>query len=173
MTLITPIDQTRQLQIIAEVERYIDLGGKHFGRVFDPVPVLFDLKGRTLGMYKIHQRKRVIRFNPWICAKYFDDSLATTVPHEVAHYLTDVLYGLRNIRPHGPQWKALMAVFGADASVTARYSLEGVPQRVIRRIDYRCACRDHQLTIHRHNRIRAGKATYHCRTCGGPLRLAL
>lgn len=176
MTLITPIipiTPAQQQQMIAEVERYIAIGGRHFGRVFEPIPVLFDLKGRTLGMYKIQRRKRVIRFNPWICAKYFDDSLATTVPHEVAHYLADILYGLGNIRPHGSEWKAIMALFGADANVTARFSLEGVPQRVIRRVDYRCGCRDHQLTIHRHNRIRSGKASYLCRSCGGPLRLAL
>ncbi len=55
------------------------------------VPVRFELQGRAAGMYRVHKGERVIRYNPYIFSKYFDDSLANTVPHEVAHYITDVL----------------------------------------------------------------------------------
>jgi len=166
MNPVTPIGQQQQQQVIAEVNRYITWGGEHFGRSFPAVPVLFDLKGTTCGMYKLWRDRCAIRFNPWIFARYYDDSLATTVPHEVAHYLTDMVYGLRNIRPHGVEWKRLMAVFGADDSVRSSYSLEGIPRRAMRRHSYRCACRVHQLSAHRHGRVLRGQSQYRCRTCG-------
>jgi SprT protein len=173
MTLIDPIDQAKQRQVIAEVGRYLAEGEAHFGRPFAPIPVLFDLKGTTSGMYRVAGKVRVIRFNPWIFAKHFDESLASTVPHEVAHYLTDVLYGLRNIRPHGEEWKRLMAVFGADASVRSTYSLEGIPRRRTRRYGYQCACQHHEISSQRHRRIESGAAQYRCRACGDTLRVAV
>ena len=168
MTSIDPIGHFRQRQVIAEVGRYIAEGEAHYGRAFAPVPVVFDLRGTTSGMYRVVGKERVIRFNPWIFAKYFDESLASTVPHEVAHYLTDVIHGLRNIRPHGVDWKRLMGVFGADASVRSTYSLEGIPRRQVRRYPYQCGCQRHELSGQR--RIQTGAAQYRCRTCGDTLR---
>jgi len=172
MNPVTPIGQPLQQQVIAEVDRYIAWGGEHFGRNFPVVPVLFDLKGTTCGMYKLWRERRVIRFNPWIFARYYADSLATTVPHEVAHYLTDMVYGLRNIRPHGAEWKQLMAVFGADDSVRSNYSLDGIPRRTMSRHAYQCICRVHQLSAQRHGRVLRGQSLYRCRTCGEVLRPA-
>lgn len=170
MDQVQPISHSQQLRVIDEVEWYIREGERHYGRDFDTVPVLFDLMGVTAGMYRVRARERVIRFNPWIFAKYFDDSLATTVPHEVAHYLTDQIHGLRDIRPHGSEWRELMAVFGADDSVTSNYCMAGIPRRRQRRFDYGCACRRHQLSASRHNRILRRQAVYHCRYCGERLR---
>lgn len=169
MNPVTPIGEHQQQQVIAEVERYVAWGGEHFGRVFPAVPVLFDLKGTACGMYKLWRDRRVIRFNPWIFARYYEDSLATTVPHEVAHYLTDMVYGLRHIRPHGAEWKRLMAVFGADDSVRSDYSLEGIPRRTMSRHAYRCNCRVHQLSALRHGRVLRGLSQYRCRACGDML----
>src|SRR5690554_3958265 len=168
MTQIVPIGSAECRQVVAEVAHYVALGATHFGRDFAPVPVLFDLKGASWGMYRVSRERRQIRFNPWMFAKYYADSLATTVPHEVAHYLTDVVYGLGNIRPHGVEWKAVMAVFGADDSVRSSHSLEGIPVRRMRRFSYLCVCRSHQLSSQRHKRSQAGKAVYHCRACGSP-----
>ncbi len=123
-------------------------------------------------MYRVRAREKVIRFNPWIFAKYYEDNLATTVPHEVAHYLTDCLYGLGRIRPHGHEWRDVMAVFGADPSVTAKYSLAGVPHRRQCRYTYLCGCRSHELSATRHNRIRRRRMSYQCRYCGETLRPA-
>jgi len=170
MTEIVPIGEAEQRQVVAEVAHYVALGATHFGRDFALVPVLFDLKGTTWGMYRVSGQRRQIRFNPWMFAKYYADSLATTVPHEVAHYLTDAVYGLGKIRPHGVEWKAVMAVFGADDSVRSSHSLEGIPRRQMRRFPYLCACRSHQLSSQRHKRIQSGQTRYHCRACGNLLR---
>ncbi len=133
------------------------------------VAVTFDLTGSAAGMYRVHGAERVIRYNPYIFAKYFANNLAVTVPHEVAHYVTDRLYGLRNIRPHGVEWKTVMRSLGADPCVTASYDLSGVPVRRQRRFSYRCECSTHQLSSCRHNKIQRGQSSYLCRRCGSAI----
>lgn len=167
--MIDPINELQQQEVLERVEHFIANGEQIYSRSFKRIPVLFDLKGRTAGMYRVRRREKVIRFNPWLFSKYYADSLAVTVPHEVAHYLADVVYGLRNIRPHGREWQAIMAEFGADASVTTRYSLDGIPTRQVQRFAYRCLCRGHELTSYRHQRILKGQAQYRCRSCGSQL----
>ncbi len=169
MILIEPIGMNKQKVVIEATADYVEQARSLFNTGFSQITVRFDMKGKAAGMYRIQKGESVIRYNPYLFAKYFDDNLAVTVPHEVAHYITDRVYGLRKIRPHGKEWKALMAEFGADASRTCNYDLEGIPQRVFQRFPYRCDCARHDITSRRHNQIQRGKMLYFCRLCGSPL----
>lgn len=169
MSLIQPIDAEQQRRVVAATQDYIRQAEAVFQRRFALPPVTFDLRGRAAGMYRVVRRQRAIRYNPYVFAKYFDDNLAVTVPHEVAHYITDCIFGLRNIRPHGREWKMLMQTFGADDRVTCSYDLTGVPVRRYKRYPYRCGCDNHQLTSLRHNKVQRGQARYYCRRCAGEL----
>jgi SprT protein len=137
-----------------------------------PIPVFFDLRGRAAGMYRVARREAIIRYNPYIFARYFEHGLQATVPHEVAHYITDRLYGLAHVRPHGKEWRGVMQALGAEPRATARFDLHGIPLRRQRRFAYRCDCSTHQLSTCRHKRIATGAMRYHCRSCGGELVLA-
>ncbi|MGD8581085.1 MAG: SprT-like domain-containing protein, partial [Gammaproteobacteria bacterium] len=95
--------------------------------------------------------------------------IVSTVPHEVAHYVVDVLYGVMNVRPHGAEWQKVMFSLGAEPSVTGNYDLSGIPVRRQRRHTYQCACTIHQISAVRHNKIRLGKARYFCRYCMAPI----
>ncbi len=172
MATIEPIDHDQQQRVITRTTDFVRRAGKVFNRPFQVIPVVFNLTGRAAGMYRVRKNEREIRYNPYIFAKYFDDNLAVTVPHEVAHYITDIVYGLRNIRPHGAEWQALMQAFEADASRTCSYDLEGVPVRTHKRFTYQCSCTTHQLTTRRHNNVRRGKARYFCRYCGDELAIS-
>ncbi|MBV1932126.1 MAG: SprT-like domain-containing protein [Porticoccaceae bacterium] len=167
-----PIGEGQQALVVAETEKYIRLAESLFDRQFPDIPVLFDLSGRASGMYRVVGSQRCIRYNPYIFALYFDEHLTGTVAHEVGHYIADSLYGLANIKPHGSQWRGIMAKFGVDGSRTFAHSLEGVPQRRHRRVSYSCGCSDHQLGIRRHNKVSRGQAVYKCRSCDGELRLS-
>jgi SprT protein len=163
------LDAARRRQVCAatlacqqRAERLFQLGHK-------PIPVAFDLAGRAAGMYRVARRRAVIRYNPHIFARYFEHGLNTTVPHEVAHYITDRLYGIANVRPHGREWRAVMAALGAEARATVPMDLAGLPVRRQQRFSYRCACETHQLSACRHNRVTAGRARYFCRSCGAEL----
>ena len=164
-TVVQPIGVEQQAAVITETSRRIDLASSLFNKKFIAIPVYFDLSGRTAGMYKIVGSDRKIRYNPYIFTLQFDHHLDCTVAHEVAHYVSDCLYGLGNIKPHGNEWRAIMARFGADASRTFSHSLEGVPQRRHRQIPYHCQCDEHQLGIRRHNKVLRKEAVYKCRRC--------
>lgn len=164
MSDVTPIQIEQQEQIVAATDACLYQAGRLLEYSFDPVPVLFDLKGRAAGMYKVNKNRRIIRYNPYIFARYFDENLTLTVPHEVAHYVVDVLYGMRNILPHGQQWRNVMHLLNAEPSVTCRFDLEGMPTRHYKKFIYRCSCRVHELTRIRHNRVLKGMH-YSCRSC--------
>ena len=168
-TVIEPLSSEQQQLVIAQTHHYIEQAAELYGIKKKAVDISFNLKGRSAGMYRARGRfgkiKREIRYNTYIFSKYFEDNLRTTVPHEVAHYVTDIAYGLKNIRPHGVEWKNIMAAFGADASVTANYDLSGIPLRKKKTYTYLCQCREHELGPVRHNRIASRRNQYYCRYC--------
>jgi SprT protein len=164
------ITQAQQQHIISQTDHAISRAADYYNIKLPPIPVLFDLKGRAAGMYRVRGRQRVIRYNLAIFSRYFDDNIENTVPHEVAHYVTDMLWGLRKIRPHGKEWKQVMHALGATPEVTCRYDLSGMQLRKQQRYPYQCDCTLHALSAVRHNRICQGKMHYRCRQCGGTLK---
>jgi SprT protein len=164
-----PIGEAQRRLVRQATDRFIAEGEAIFSRRFERVPVLFDLRGTAAGMFKVIGRKRWIRYNPWIFAKHFEDNLADTVPHEVAHFIVHEVFGRRGVRPHGEEWRMLMEAFGAEPRATFHMDLEGVPQRRQRTHPYRCLCRDHAVSTTRHNRMVRGTGRYHCRYCDGKL----
>ena len=159
------LDEPQKARVCARTEDFIHLAERHFRRKFAPIPIRFNLKARAAGMYCVRRDEREIRYNPFLFARYFEDNLRVTVPHEVAHYICDMVYGLKNIRPHGNEWKNLMGYFRADPSRTCDYDLNGIPLRKVQRYLYSCACSTHQLSSVRHNRIQRDNTRYYCRKC--------
>lgn len=171
--VVEPITDQQQAQVLARTEHYIAHAEEVFERPFDRIPILFDLRGRAAGMFKLDGCRRWIRYNPWIFSKYYEENLGETVPHEVAHYIVHEVWGRgsrrRGVRPHGEEWRAVMAAFGVQGEVTFNLDLEGIPQRRQKTHPYRCDCRIHQVSTTRHNRVMKGLARYHCRSCDGLL----
>lgn len=172
MPNIKPITAEQQSQVIHFAHQYIELASTVYSRAFPVIPINFELTGRAAGMYHLHQHKRYIRFNPYIFAKYFEDNLHNTVPHEVAHYIADMLFGIKNIKPHGTEWKSIMREFGVEAKTRCNYDLDGIPQRQHRRFRYQCLCRHYEISTRRHNIIRRGERHYRCPICKSSIRYA-
>lgn len=166
---VQPIVGSERCQVELATEEYIVRAERYFGRRFDRVPVLFDLQGRAAGMFKTIGKRRLIRYNPWIFAKYFEENLGDTVPHEVAHFIVHEVYPRRGVKPHGAEWQDLMAHFGADPGVTFDLDLEGVPQRSQKTHRYHCGCQVHDVSTTRHNRVQRRRMSYHCLACDGSL----
>lgn len=163
--MITPIDNGRREKVVACTRDYLDIAGRELNRTFTSIPVRFDLRGRSAGMYRVDGGERVIRYNPWLFARYFEDCLVTTVPHEVAHYVVDVLYGLGSTRPHGREWRRIMHLLGAEPRARGDFDLEGIPIRRQRRFPYACRCGRHHLSAVRHKRVQKQCMQYICRRC--------
>lgn len=173
--MIEPIDTEQQLRVADEVERLIKQAAQRYGQYFENIDVLFNLRGKAAGMYRVKKSRswlnpyptfeRHIRFNPWLFAKYPEDSWSNTIPHEVAHYIADCRFGLANIRPHGREWQQIMTDFGAEPSVTVQYDLSDIPTRKQRKYTYHCGCREVQISAIRHHRMSTHQQQYRCRDC--------
>jgi SprT protein len=166
---IQPIDASRRREVERETRHYVERASVLLDFAFKPVPVVFDLRGSIAGMFRAEGQRRWIRYNPWIFARHYRENLTNTVPHEVAHYVVHELYRPGQVKPHGPQWRAVMAAFGAEPRVTFDLDLEGVPRRRQQRHSYRCQCGVHAVSTTRHNRVQQGRGVYRCRHCRAQL----
>ena len=173
IAIIPPLSSEQQQLVIEQTHVYIEQAVDLFNIKNNDIEINFNLRGRSAGMYRVSrqkgwhfvQLKREIRYNSFIFSKYFDDNFSTTIPHEVAHYISDILYGLKNIKPHGNEWKTIMQAFGANAAVTADYDLSGIPLKKQSLYTYHCQCREHQLSAIRHNKIKKRHYRYYCNFC--------
>jgi len=137
--------------------------------------VRFTKRGKTAGCvtYKGLQDP-YINFNMVLLKENFDDFVSQTVPHEVAHYLTWVLYGLQYTNKgrriiHGKDWKNMMSYLGVESSRCHSYNTANSTVRKMKVFEYKCDCMTHELTSIRHNKVLRGKAKYCCSKCGSKL----
>ena len=63
---IEPIGPKEQEEVKVLTAHYIHLATNLFQRPFDMLPVVFDLRGRCAGMYRVKKQRREIRYNPYI-----------------------------------------------------------------------------------------------------------
>ena len=160
---------TLEIQAAARTRDLLALAFAHFGLGLRALEIRFDLRGRAAGQARYSARGPwIIRYNAILLRENPESFLAETIPHEVAHLVTFLRHGPR-VRPHGPEWRAIMAQLGAKPERCHRYDLSRIPGRATRVFTYHCACGEHQLTSIRHHRILAGQ-TYLCRRCAAPLR---
>jgi SprT protein len=85
-----------------------------------------------------------------------------TIPHEVAHILTEILYPNAK-QDHGPEWKSVMRELGIEPVRCHNYDTSSCYNDT--RIRYNCVCSTHHLLSKiRHNKAKLG-TEYSCGTC--------
>lgn len=141
-----------------------------YGIAVPRVEIVFDLRGTTAGQALVGLGVAPkIRLNPVLMAENREAFLRQTVPHEVAHLAAFYWKGKRPQRPHGPEWKRMMLLLGAEPRRCHNYDVTNARARRVATLDYACGCGIQPLTVIRHNRIQAG-VEYRCRRCGESLR---
>ncbi len=121
----------------------------------------FRLRGRSAG--EACAQTWLTNYNLPLLVRYGDAFLDEIVPHEVAHLVVAAIHPER-VKPHGPEWREVMAFYGVRARAT--HDFETVPARRVARVRYRCGCGSpHLLTVRAHRKIRRGWREYTCRTC--------
>lgn len=169
---IAPISDDQRSEVRNLALKYIALAGQIYNKSFSAIPIMFDLRGKCAGMYQRKGRERRIRFNPWLFAKYYQHSNEQTIPHEVAHYITDCLWSIRKVKPHGQEWQSVMQAFGVEPKVTGSFDLTGIPIKQYQRFSYSCGCKIHRISLIRHRRVQSGHAEYRCKDCRQLLKAA-
>ncbi len=140
----------------------------NYARRFELPQLRFDLRGLTAGLS--YPERNLIRFNLDILLANPEDFISETVPHEIAHLLTWTISGL-GAKPHGSEWKAIMADMGLNPVVCHTYAANRVRGQIQKIFFYACACagRKHTFTTIRHKRAAAG-VKYRCMECKAPVR---
>jgi len=129
-----------------------------------PVPeVRLNLRGRAAGQWRVRDGIEVLRFNPEAFLLDWSSHFPATIAHEVAHSVVYRRYGAGRVRPHGPEWRAVMATLGFPPVVTHRTPLSGRRSRVY---IYQCKCRSHRLGPRRHYLVTRQGYRYNCTDCG-------
>ncbi len=159
-----------KIQRIAELEtlRCIQCAESLLETRLPQVEIDFRLTGASAGKVRLHPHHSPrISYNNSLLQHCQHQFLAQTIPHEVAHVVTWYQHG-RRARPHGPEWRRVVVLLGGRAERCHSFEHPQTPNRHYRRIEYRCGCQRHQLTMIRHNRHLRGQR-YRCKECRGQL----
>lgn len=155
-----------KLERIAELEtiRCLQAAEQLLGIQLPSVVIRFTLSGTTAGKVRLSNgASPVINYNRLLLHEQSVHFLAQTIPHEVAHVVVWHRYG-RRARPHGAEWQRVVTLLGGQAQRCHSYPTQHLHRRHYQRIEYRCGCQSHQLTLIRHYRIIKGQG-YRCRHC--------
>jgi SprT protein len=122
-----------------------------------PSPELkFRQMGQTAGLcnFNFTNKTGFLTINPDYFTNHREEMLKTTIPHEVAHYVADFLFG-RTAHGHGHFWRLVMSWLELPPDRCHQFSLEGVKCREVSRpYKYTCGCdTPHMFTAHSHKKV--------------------
>ena len=166
------ITEAIKKRVDTKIEQCITTIEKKYKVKFKKPAVHYDVRGTTAG--KAWYTKWIVGFNPVLLNENVDDFIARTVPHELAHLATELIYphahraGFGKKRsPHGAEWASIMTALGADASRCHTYNVENARVKRKATYSYKCACCGHKFELgpQRHAKIQRG-ATYWHPSCG-------
>jgi SprT protein len=163
------VSPTLEAEVRAKIEETLATARARYPNATFTTPTLvFRQMGRRAGLCSTNRATKncTISINPDFFANHHEQMINRTVPHEVAHYVSLVVYGQQGDQGHGYLWQSVMRVLGiADANRCHTYSLEGVKTRQVSKpYAYKCGCMVHKETAYIHNKIQRGY-TYTCRKC--------
>ena len=144
-------------EVKEKIQEWVNLWDSEFAKEFNITPlrptIEFNIRGRSTGGRAWRFENR-IQFNlDW--ARYdFNVYAETTIPHELAHLYTYIIF---NDSGHGRVWKKVMLSVGLNPDRT-NGNFGGVePARKVKKYLYSlpCGC-EFELSSVRHNKIKRG-----------------
>lgn len=106
--------------------------------------ISYALTGTTAGM--AYYRRNLLKFNAKLLVENEQEFIENTVPHELAHLATELIYpeahkrstftGKRN--PHGRQWQSIMRTLGVEANRCHNYDTSGTVRRKSTSVEIEC-----------------------------------
>lgn len=160
-------------RVIAKVEQCISTVENHFKINFKKPVISFNVRGTCGGLAKY--RSWEVAFNPVLLMENVEDFLESTVPHEVAHLATELVYPHAHRRtfgtkrqPHGPHWASIMNLLGADAKRCHTYDTTNAKVKRSTSYEYKCQCCGVSITLgpKRHAKMLKNPNHYTHSKCG-------
>ncbi len=157
------IPQNIQQAIQQSLIKHLNKAERVFQYPFPLPEVQFTVRGKVAGKAYLNQWQ--IRLNPTLLIENTKEFVEQVVPHELAHLVVYHQFG--RVKPHGKEWQYVMSkVFDLLPETRHSFDVSSVQGQTF---SYLCQCREHQLTIRRHNKILRNQTQYHCTLCGSKL----
>jgi SprT protein len=170
--VIVHLDETQKKRIENRALECLGTASARLEHPFELPEIRYDLRGRAAGQFLVRDKLPRLRFNGELFARYFEENLEETVPHEIAHYIVYELF-MKNRRvrvlPHGREWQAVMRLLGANPSTRHNFDMTGISVRREQRFEWHCDCRTHSIAKRTHLRMLRGQRRA-CVKCGSLLR---
>jgi SprT protein len=124
------ITPSLQAKIKTKINQCLEIAETHYSRTFYPPKLDFSLTGRHAG--RACSSTNTIQINSTILIQNEADYINQTVPHEVAHLVTDAVYPhghldqtkkTATIPHHGTGWKHVMELFGVQPALYHNYAI--------------------------------------------------
>lgn len=159
-------------RVEAKIQQCIATIEQKYNVKFKKPAINYDLRGTTAGM--AHYKKWVVNFNPVLLSENTEAFLGRTVPHEIAHLATELIYPHAHVAtwgkkrsPHGIEWASIMTTLGAPVSRCHSYDVTNA--KVKRKTTYKYVCGGcgvpFSLGPKRHAALQNGKVLWHTK-CG-------
>lgn len=149
-------------KVLNEVRRCIEVANRAYPRHNLTMPtVRFDLRGTVAGT--ANSREWEININETLLRENPDEMISNTTPHEVAHLIDAVVFPeTRSVSVtvtrsgrfrrtkrsiHGPTWKMIMRMLGADPSRTHNMDTTNARVKVRRYHEYFCAACNKNIVV--------------------------
>lgn len=177
----TDVDQLKQtltqraLECVQHAEQFYNIDLPHLA-------IDFSLRGQTAGQLCAQQSafssSYKIRINLKLAQANLNDFIIDVIPHEIAHFIILWTYGIqkrrgrKRIRPHGPEWQAVMLqCFERPPEIYHSFELpeKQAKTRQMKTYAYTCGCQTHELSAIRHNKITQKGTKYLCKFCHNAL----
>ncbi|MGO1190673.1 SprT family zinc-dependent metalloprotease [Vibrio casei] len=157
------ISSALQEAIQNSIQYYLNKAISAFNYEYTSPDYNFNVRGKVAG--KAYLTLWQIRLNPILFLENQDEFLQHVIPHELAHLIAYHQFG--RVKPHGKEWQYIMIeVFGISAQTRHSFDISSVQGKTF---SYQCQCREHELTIRRHNKIQRHQSYYHCTVCESQL----
>lgn len=165
-----------QQRVADKVQESIKTVERYYNREFALPEISYTLRGVVAGNANSDCWR--IKINPILLKENVDDMVNHTVPHEVAHLITNTVYGYgREVKSHGWQWKTVMKVLGVQPHRCHSYDTSNsrVKTNVKNKFLYTCSCEHEHIIGPVRNRkmqlrLQANRPSgYRCRTCKSSL----
>ena len=147
------LTKARREKVEARVRECLNIAEKQYGQKFEMPEIRYDIKNTDGGTATF--QLWLIRLNLILMVENEEHFLKVTVAHEAAHLVARRVYHAKlaaegkKMRPHGKEWKEVMALFQLEPKVTHSYDCTSIQRPKRRKRGSKLRGAEADLLLHR------------------------
>ena len=167
------VSDSIRARVETKIAQCLKKAEQRYNQPFRYPEIQYTVRGTVAGTATY--RQWIVNFNPVLLNENVDQFIDHTVPHEIAHLITDQVFpesyirnGCSRRKPHGSQWQSVMCVLGVEPNTYHKYNVDNVRVRTVRTYTYTCNGCGKQLQMgpKRHAKEQRNPGFYTHSPCG-------